>query len=204
MSVILPRVKAGEPSGVAILRTIKGYEDFNEMTEVFEMLKGGFGLIDAPNLFTSRVDEILVAKNIKPTCSEPKVYLSMGVSETNDARAKGQYGTGGGYAAAGLPLNLMVSAHMDDFKATGSQYYLNWTREVLTDAFGGDVKMEQEESFIHTGIKHTRVQPKRSSNFRYILGQVEYASAIQPVTLTEHMKFKEDELLSGLLLNSFF
>ena len=47
-----------------MFRTIKGYEDFNELTEVLEMLKGGFGLIDAPNLFTSRVDEILVSNNI--------------------------------------------------------------------------------------------------------------------------------------------
>ena len=39
VSLILPRVKQGEPSGVAILRTIKGHEDFNELTEVLEMLK---------------------------------------------------------------------------------------------------------------------------------------------------------------------
>ena len=117
VSLILPRVKAGEPSGVAILRTIKGYEDFNEMTEVLEMLKGGFGLIDAPNLFTSRVDEILVAKDIKPTCSEPKIYLNMGASATTGAATTGQCGTSGGDAAAGKALNLMVSAHMDDFKA---------------------------------------------------------------------------------------
>ena len=39
VSLILPRPKAGEPSGVAILRTIKGYEDFNELSEVLEMLK---------------------------------------------------------------------------------------------------------------------------------------------------------------------
>ena len=28
------------------------------MTEVLEMIKGGFGLIDAPNLFTKKVDEV--------------------------------------------------------------------------------------------------------------------------------------------------
>ena len=49
VSLILPRVKQGELSGVELLRTIKGYEDFNEATEVLEMLQGGFGLIDAPN-----------------------------------------------------------------------------------------------------------------------------------------------------------
>ena len=69
----LPRSRPGEPSGVSILRTIKGDEDFKEAGEVLEMLKGGFGLIDAPNLFTSRVGGILVAKGIRRTCSEPKV-----------------------------------------------------------------------------------------------------------------------------------
>ena len=54
VSLILPRPKKGEPSGVSILRTIDGYHDFDEANEVLEMLKGGFGLIDAPNLFTTR------------------------------------------------------------------------------------------------------------------------------------------------------
>ena len=60
---------------MSILRTIKGFEDFNEADEVLEMLKGGFGLIDAPNLFTSRANEIFVEKGLKPTCAEPKIYL---------------------------------------------------------------------------------------------------------------------------------
>ena len=115
VSLILPRAKHGEPSGVAILRTIKGYESFNELTEVLEMLNGGFGLIDAPNLFTNKVDEVLVAKDIRPTCSEPKLYLNM------KPVAKGSSGGSGGSAAAATLLNLMVSAHMDDFKATGPQ-----------------------------------------------------------------------------------
>ena len=47
----------------------------------------------------------------------------------------------------------MVSAHMDDFEATGQQSFLNWLRGILAHAFGGEVKKEQEDSFIHTGIK---------------------------------------------------
>ena len=73
---------------MAILRTTKGEEDFNELTEVLETLKGGFGLTVAPNLFTSRVDEILAAKNINPTCSEPDIYLNMGSSDVNATTAR--------------------------------------------------------------------------------------------------------------------
>ena len=59
--------------------------------------------------------------------------------------------------------------------------------------------MKQEESFIHTGIKHTRIQLKDSKQFYYILDQIEYASAIKPATLPELMKLKEDEPLQCLL-----
>ena len=41
VSLVLPRDKQGEPSGVAMLRASTGDEDFNELTEVLELLKGG-------------------------------------------------------------------------------------------------------------------------------------------------------------------
>ena len=61
--------------------------------------------------------------------------------------------------------------------------------------------MEQQSSFIHTGINHTRVQQKDPSEFYYILDPIEYASAIQPVTLPELMKLKGDYPLQRLLQN---
>ena len=36
------------------------------------------GFVDAPNLFTSRVDKIFVAVGVKPTCSEPEIGMKMG------------------------------------------------------------------------------------------------------------------------------
>ena len=49
---------------------------------------------------------------------------------------------------------------MDDFKATGPQAELNWVRSILSTAFGGDVNMLQDNTLIHTGIRHTRIQEK--------------------------------------------
>ena len=115
VSLILPRPKSGEPSGVAILRAIKGYEDFDERSEVLEMLKGGFGLIDAPNLFTKKVDEVFMANGARPTRTEPKIYLKTGSQHETAARSRG------GSAASATGPVLMISAHMDDFKATGPQ-----------------------------------------------------------------------------------
>ena len=71
--MISPRPKLGEHSGTAVLRTTKGYEGFNEATEVLEMLKGGFGLIGAPILFTGRFSEVFESNAAKPTCAEPKI-----------------------------------------------------------------------------------------------------------------------------------
>ena len=167
------------------------------------MLKGGFGLIDAPNLFTNKVDEVLVAQDIRPTCSEPKIYLNMGTVAKKRPDDVNRPGMSGGSAVARATLNMMVSAHMDDFKATGPQAYLNWLRDVLSKAFGGDVKMEQEASFIHTGIKHTRIDNKLSGKFHYILDQIEYASAIKPVDLPELIRMKDEEPLHGFLHNCF-
>ena len=90
VSLILPRCRAGEPSGVSILRTISGYENFNETTEVLEMLKGGFGLIDAPQLFTSRVNEVFISNGARPTCSEPKIYLRMRGSDNQRRGGSGE------------------------------------------------------------------------------------------------------------------
>ena len=39
------------PGSVPVLRTIPGYEDFNDTTEVLQMLRCGFGLKDAPRLW---------------------------------------------------------------------------------------------------------------------------------------------------------
>ena len=72
---------------------------------------------------------------------------------------------GGPYGAPGASLNLMVSEHMDDFKSIGPQASLNWLRDILSKAFGGDAKLEQESSFNRTGIKQIRVQEKNGQKF---------------------------------------
>merc|ERR1711923_292913 len=131
------------------------------------MLKGGFGLIDAPNLFTKKVGEVFIAIGAKPTMTEPKIYLKAGSNHETVSRSRGCSAT-----SAAAPV-LMISAHMDDFKATGARSELNWVRETLSRACGGDVNMSQEEVFIHTGIRHSRIQEKNESDFHFALDQNE-------------------------------
>ena len=108
---------------------------------------------------------------------------------------------GGGIATSLAALDLMVSAHMDDFKATGPQASLNLFRGMLSTSFGGGVQMEQESSFIHTGIRHTKVQKTFDPKFHYVLDQNEYASAINPVMLPELMNHNDEDVLLGVLQN---
>ena len=55
----------------------------------------------------NRLGTDVMAKDIRPTCSEPWIYLNM-----NPVRVAP--GTGGGSVAAGAILKRMVSEHMDD------------------------------------------------------------------------------------------
>ena len=73
VSMQLPLARHGLPSGAFLLRQLEGFESFSDATEVFEMLKGGFGLVDAPNLFTTRVDQVFRGASIPPTLTDPKI-----------------------------------------------------------------------------------------------------------------------------------
>ena len=174
----LPRGRLGlEPSGVSLLRSVKGYENFNDALEVLEMVKGGFGLVDAPNLFTTRVDNIFKEHMIKATLADQKMYL---------------------FHVKSI-LQMMISAHMDDFKATGSMDMLKWLHSLLAKAFGADVKMEIETSFIHTGITHT-VDMKAGLA---ILDQNAYISAVRPVSTPELNAMKDTDWLGEFLAACF-
>ena len=130
----LPYANKGMPSGVQLLCQFPGFESFDDSLEVLEMLKGGFGLVDAPNLFTTRADTVFRAAGIPPTLSDPKIYV------------KHEAGN----------LRLMISAHMDDFKATGEASELPKLHALLSKEFGADVQMDVKAigSFIHTGVAH--------------------------------------------------
>ena len=168
----LPRARRDiEPSGSALIRQLDGFKDFNDATEVLEMLKGGFGLIDAPNLFTSRVHQVFISEGIQPTTADEKIYVY------HDKDGK---------------LSLVVSAHMDDFKATGQKTTLEWLHSIICKHFGNDVKFELKLEFIHTGIKHIS-----TSDYSLItLDQIDYAAAIKPINTADLKKLGDSESLT--------
>ena len=178
VSLVLPKGRPGiEPSGNVVFRRLPGFEIFSDALEVLEMLKGGFGLIDAPSLFTRRVDAVFKAEALVPTTSEGELYVK------HEANC----------------LTLMTSAHMDDFQATGTIEKLTWLHNLLKKHFGDDVKMTLSKSFTHTGIHHTL-----SDDFkRCELDQHDYAAALRPVSESSFQQVRDDEDLSELLHAAF-
>ena len=61
------------PGSIPILRMLNGYEDFDGGTEVLDMLRGGFGLKDAPRLWNMVFSEVLVSLRYFPCQSDFEV-----------------------------------------------------------------------------------------------------------------------------------
>eukprot|EP00971_Amphidinium_carterae_P307614 6113082-Amphidinium_carterae.1 len=60
--------------GHTLLRLIPGFESFDPATETLLMLKGGFGLKDAPRLWTMKVDKVFRSEGLSPLLGDEKLY----------------------------------------------------------------------------------------------------------------------------------
>eukprot|EP00971_Amphidinium_carterae_P002430 48065-Amphidinium_carterae.1 len=89
------------------------------------MLKGGFGLKDAPRLWTMKVDKVFRSEGLSPLLGDEKLY-ALHRSSQKGARE----------------LALLVSAHMDDFKTAADSATQDWFHNMLKKHFGADVKKE--------------------------------------------------------------
>ena len=54
------------PGSVPVLRMLDNYKDFDTGTEVLDMLRGGFGLKDAPRLWNLVFSEVLTSLSYFP------------------------------------------------------------------------------------------------------------------------------------------
>eukprot|EP00971_Amphidinium_carterae_P204388 4055881-Amphidinium_carterae.1 len=111
--------------GYTLLRLISGFESFDPATETLLMLKGGFGLKDAPRLWTMKVDKVFRSEGLFPLMGDEKLYA---LHKSSSKGAK--------------DLTLLVSAHMDDFKAAADPATQEWFHTMLKKHFGSDVKKE--------------------------------------------------------------
>ena len=62
------------PGSVALLRRFEGYEDFDPLCEVLELLRPGFGLVDAPRLWGLEFTHALKENAFVPTQVDTQLF----------------------------------------------------------------------------------------------------------------------------------
>ena len=63
------------PGGEHLLRTIDGYHDFDATSEVLIMLRPGFGLKDAPRLWSLALKRVLLRIGVVPSQIDQQLYF---------------------------------------------------------------------------------------------------------------------------------
>ena len=153
-----------DAESVAVLKTIKGYEDFNPSLEVLHMLKPGTGCKDAPRCFSMQLskatDETFGAK---PTTYDPQLI----VRHRNRA------------------LNFIGTKHVDDIKVGCQPHVLQEFIQTLEQHFGkGEIDITASP-FTNCGLRHIGLPCGG-----YSLDQIEYISALKPIVSEELMRSK--------------
>eukprot|EP00973_Karenia_brevis_P049685 6897969-Karenia_brevis.AAC.1 len=87
-------------NAIPILRMIEGFPDLNTTLEIFELLKPGYGLKDAPRAWCLRLHEILVEFGFVALQTYRQVYVLF-VSGS---------------------LEMILAAHVDYLKGGASKY----------------------------------------------------------------------------------
>ena len=103
-----------QPGCILVLQQIQGYEDFDPNREVLAMLRGGFGLKDAPRLWQLRLQQALERAGGRSLVSEPKLYVF---------EFQGQ-------------LQMIMSSHVDDLKGAGDDNTRSRVLKMLEQEFG--------------------------------------------------------------------
>ena len=84
-----------------LIRKLKGFENYDLNIHILRLLKGGYGLKDAPRLWRKRLHESLVSFGMKATQMDPSIYCKW--------RRQGE----------NYELVLILSTHVDDLKGGG-------------------------------------------------------------------------------------
>ena len=82
-----------------LIKQLEGFSHFNPLQHVLQMIKGGFGLKDAPRMWRKRLHQLLTQYGMKALQSDDSVYCLW-----NSGR-----------------LVLILSCHVDDLKGGGTQ-----------------------------------------------------------------------------------
>ena len=108
------------PKGAAaLIQKLPGYERFDPLTQVLDMVRPGFGLKDAPRLWHLRIDAIMKQMGIHALVSDPQLY-----ARWRSPKNEFSFET----------LDMVCTKHVDDLKGASS--------EATFDALCGDLTKE--------------------------------------------------------------
>jgi len=134
---------------------LEGYEDFNPLQEVLDMVRPGFGLKDAPRAWNLEFSGTLREIDFLPTHADGQLFVR---------HQQGQ-------------LMGIVSSHVDDAKGGAEPEVYAALKEKLESKYG---KMKWEVGdFEHTGVKHEKIEDG------YALHQEHYAKQLRPLSVDE-------------------
>ena len=157
------------PAGsAALLRTVPGYENFDPATEVLDLLKPGYGLKDAPRLWSMALNTALSEAGLKPLLTDPQIFVK------HVAASPGQ-----------LTLVLIASTHVDDLKLAGVPSEVSQLVSAIEKQFD-KLKLEGK-SFEHCGIRHTQ-HPDGS----IVMEQHHYVQQLKPIPVEVYRHFSDD------------
>jgi len=144
------------PGSVSLLRRLDGYSDFDPLVEVLEMLKPGFGLVDAPRLWGLEFGRALAENKFIATQIDPQLFNKFENSK----------------------LVAQVSGHIDDLKAAGDDPVID---SLLADLERRCDKLKVVRGdFEHVGIMHAR-----QGDGSYELHQNHYVAQLHPLALDD-------------------
>ena len=153
VDAVLREVQLIIPTGSEeLLRTLPGFENFSSQRECLKLLKPGFGLKDAPRLWSLALRKVLTKIGLKPTKVDAQLYVK---------HSEGK-------------LVLLASVHVDDLKLTGLPTEISAAIKSLEQAFDA-LKIEKND-FDHLGLRH-----RLHSDGSRTIDQKHYLEELKPI-----------------------
>ena len=159
------------PEDVALIRQIKGFEDFNPTLEVLDMVKAIYGLKDAPRAWRMRLHQILVEAGLSQLRNEKELYVMHEALRQPPIPCGDRSAPPGTHREA--QLRLAATAHVDDLKCIGSDEAAASMIATVEKAVGKVTLLK--DNFEHCGIKH------ETTDTAITMHQNHYAAQLRPI-----------------------
>ena len=138
--------------GLACLKQMQGFTDFDARSEVLHCLKPGTGCRDAPRCFSLKLRQVTEAYGLQPSSIDSQLELLF---------------------EAGV-LIMMILKHVDDLKMAGKRKVIEDFVRHVSQTFG---KMDVEwQDFTFCGVHH-----QQHADGSISLDQIKFLSACKPI-----------------------